>query len=35
MARGAGQVRTCIPKHLEFLKGRDKTYRPYAKTIRY
>lgn len=27
-------VRTCIPKHLEFLSKRDKSYRPYAKTIR-
>ncbi len=25
---------TSIPLHLEFLKNRDKTYRPYAKTIR-
>ena len=25
---------TSIPLHIEFLKNRDKTYRPYAKTIR-
>jgi len=25
---------TSIPLHIKFLKGRDKTYRPYAKTIR-
>jgi hypothetical protein len=25
---------TSIPKHIDFLKGRDRTYRPYGKTIR-
>lgn len=29
-----GWLRTCIPRHLEFLDRRDKTYRPFAKTIR-
>jgi hypothetical protein len=27
-------LKTSIPKHIEFFKSRDKTYRPYGKTVR-
>jgi len=27
-------IKTSIPKHIEFLRGRDLTYRPFGKTVR-